>query len=662
MEGSGTYNTQTSKVSGVVQIDGAPAKRIVRAFSYNSVSHLIEGQAVLASKSLGQASSDANTGAYAIDLLDGYGNDVFVVAFDDYGGSFIGEDSLDVGDRVHPTTPNGHVFECVSSGTLPEEEPVWVIDTETSQLYGTASMIARPFYRPMVHGPVAPEVTEGSNLWTPALITNLVWLDSSDSSTLTTDVDGRVSGWADKSGNELDFTQTLEARQPYYQDGVFFSEDYLSREDLANIKFVMLVVNRVDLSPSQNYPKVLPLLGQEGTSQHHLFMQVDSAYDFSIDGSGGYSGDIYLNGEDPVAGTNIELGLSDDSMFETNLYAIEWDETQEFGTIGRFATPSDAYYLTGAVLEVLMFTETPSSQQMKTLEGYLAHKWDMAGKLPAGHPYKAAAPVISPAWTPANLFLDEDEGVWFDPSDLSSMFQDSGGDVPVSADGDPVGLIRDKSGNGLHAIQVTDVNRPIYRTNGTHHWLEGGDQLRLIVPGSASTMAYLHDGSGVFVAVAASMGDSYNPGATYGLVGTNGGSSSNRGMEIRYDDRSGASRNDALGAQIANGIQGQNPYGPSIQSALPALEPAVIELSHASTFIPQAFLVVDGVVIDSGNYSYSPSGGASEFDLELLGNGSGSFNMRGKFFGAFIINRRMEGDALADLRAFMINASGAPSE
>lgn len=39
-------------------------------------------------------------------------------------------------------------------------------------------------------------------------------------------------------------------------------------------------------------------------------------------------------------------------------------------------------------------------------------------------------------------------GIWLDPSDLGSMFQDSIATIPVTAPGQPVGLIRDKSGNG----------------------------------------------------------------------------------------------------------------------------------------------------------------------------------------------------------------------
>ena len=151
---------QSSKVSGIVQIDGTPAERQVRAFGYDPTNHAIDGENVSQSKSLGHSSSEPDTGAYTIDLLAGYAKEIFVVAFDDYGDAFTAEQALTVGDRIHPTTPNGHVWETTGAGTLPAEEPIWVVDTETSQLYGTAAMIARPFYRPMVHGPITPEVTE----------------------------------------------------------------------------------------------------------------------------------------------------------------------------------------------------------------------------------------------------------------------------------------------------------------------------------------------------------------------------------------------------------------------------------------------------------------------------------------------------------------------
>lgn len=75
-------------------------------------------------------------------------------------------------------------------------------------------------------------------------------------------------------------------------------------------------------------------------------------------------------------------------------------------------------------------------------------------------------------FTPSQLFSEGQQGAWYDPSDLATLFQDAAGTVPVTADGDPVGLMLDKSGNGNHASQSTTAAKPAYRTDGTLHWLE----------------------------------------------------------------------------------------------------------------------------------------------------------------------------------------------
>ncbi|MEN6621315.1 MAG: hypothetical protein ABFD50_07190 [Smithella sp.] len=64
------------------------------------------------------------------------------------------------------------------------------------------------------------------------------------------------------------------------------------------------------------------------------------------------------------------------------------------------------------------------------------------------------------------LFSSGEQGVWYDPSDLSTMFQDLAGTVPVTAVGQPVGRILDKSGRGNHATQSTAASRPILEIDG----------------------------------------------------------------------------------------------------------------------------------------------------------------------------------------------------
>lgn len=71
-------------------------------------------------------------------------------------------------------------------------------------------------------------------------------------------------------------------------------------------------------------------------------------------------------------------------------------------------------------------------------------------------------------WSPAALAPI----AWYEPADRATLFQDAAMTVPVLADGDPVGAMRDKSGQGRDLIQSIDARRPLYRTDGASHWLE----------------------------------------------------------------------------------------------------------------------------------------------------------------------------------------------
>lgn len=66
----------------------------------------------------------------------------------------------------------------------------------------------------------------------------------------------------------------------------------------------------------------------------------------------------------------------------------------------------------------------------------------------AGSASATSAAVVGQAavsFSPASLFASGEQGVWYDPSDFSTMFQDAAGTTPVTAVEQPVGLILDKS-------------------------------------------------------------------------------------------------------------------------------------------------------------------------------------------------------------------------
>lgn len=60
---------------------------------------------------------------------------------------------------------------------------------------------------------------------------------------------------------------------------------------------------------------------------------------------------------------------------------------------------------------------------------------------------------VSTVWTPASF--GSNLAVWYDISDISTLFQDTAGTTPVTADGQTVKRINDKSGNGYNATYST---------------------------------------------------------------------------------------------------------------------------------------------------------------------------------------------------------------
>ena len=101
------------------------------------------------------------------------------------------------------------------------------------------------------------------------------------------------------------------------------------------------------------------------------------------------------------------------------------------------------------------------------------------------------------------MFSNPTVGVWYDPIDLSSMFQDSAGTTPVTAPGQPVGLRLDKSKNGIGSNGLYRRNLLTYTEdflNGT--WVKSG----VLV---SSTSVTDPDGGNTAATITASGGTGY---------------------------------------------------------------------------------------------------------------------------------------------------------
>ena len=74
------------------------------------------------------------------------------------------------------------------------------------------------------------------------------------------------------------------------------------------------------------------------------------------------------------------------------------------------------------------------------------------------------------SWDPLAMFTSGVQGVWYDPSDYSTLFQDAAGTLPVTAVEQPVGLMLDKS-KGLVLGPELVTNGDF--SNGTTGWTLG---------------------------------------------------------------------------------------------------------------------------------------------------------------------------------------------
>ena len=81
---------------------------------------------------------------------------------------------------------------------------------------------------------------------------------------------------------------------------------------------------------------------------------------------------------------------------------------------------------------------------------------------------------------PEDLFFLGEKGAYYSPSDLSTLFQDAAGTTAVTADGDPVGLAVDKSGNEVDAVQSVSASRPVYNVSPSRLSLDKVDDVLVI--------------------------------------------------------------------------------------------------------------------------------------------------------------------------------------
>ena len=215
---------------------------------------------------------------------------------------------------------------------------------------------------------------------------------------------------------------------------------------------------------------------------------------------------------------------------------------------------------------------------------------------------------------------------WYDPSDLSTLFQDSAGTTPVTASGQPVGKMLDKSGNGNHVLQATSTMRPIYTTGGALAWLafDGIDDfMRSAVLGAALSAPNT-------VALAAKVDT---------LATTKAANN--------YFVSGGAVNNNAISQNSANDtvFLYTGTTTPAVTAALTIAAPYVLNALFNSTSSLMRLSGAASATVDPGS--------ASMDTITLASNPGGAQALTGRIYGVFIKNAALTAPQNASIETYL---------
>jgi hypothetical protein len=241
-------------------------------------------------------------------------------------------------------------------------------------------------------------------LWTPTQINSQLaaWFDASDVSTLT-DVSGAASQWNDKGPSARIASQSTAGWRPAIASNAINGLTALSFDGSDDEMVLNTAISILD-----NFTATFSVFRRNAAS----IDSVDIASPSSLYGTWWYANDnfLYSNLRSPevVHGSaNTTTGVFVSAMVRDNSGTVSWLDGSQNGTaqgasnningnmnlIGRVLTGERHTGLMGEILVVRPGAAlAPATRQL--IEGYLAWKWGTAGKLPAGHPYKSAAPTV----------------------------------------------------------------------------------------------------------------------------------------------------------------------------------------------------------------------------------------------------------------------------
>jgi hypothetical protein len=235
--------------------------------------------------------------------------------------------------------------------------------------------------------------------FTPADIATALWLDASDSATIT-EVGGRAIVWNDKSGNSRHASKISTNGPLISTMNSLPSLTFATSTGMRTPSFTGFPAKRGYMIAAYHY---------NGTDYGALLGPYPGAatgWEFMVNTNTGgrykfYSGYGGTHLSAVVDGKTRQIGSVSRTADTTVVHHRNGTLADTFTTfdfpalaaqVGVGSNSSNTESFVGDVPEIIVLDTAPSELIRQKLEGYLAHKWGTTASLPADHPYKTDPP------------------------------------------------------------------------------------------------------------------------------------------------------------------------------------------------------------------------------------------------------------------------------
>ena len=256
----------------------------------------------------------------------------------------------------------------------------------------------------------------------PAAFSNLaLWLDAADSSTLFSDhtfntsATTDIGGWKDKSGNNNHATQATSSRKPTYtvSNSLLNNKSSVSSSsengsiglDLPSTSLQEIFVVAYYKDGSDNsFDNYNTLISGTGTNGQYRIMGDSGSSNWFTGSDRLNDGGNFKNGA--TSSSNSALPMSATLL----RFASSVARTQTRGILYNTQNADRGWI--GGVGQIIGLSTTSSTSDRQKIEGYLAHKWGLAGSLPSNHSHKTVSLTRGPVVT-TNVTNSSSAGTYY---------------------------------------------------------------------------------------------------------------------------------------------------------------------------------------------------------------------------------------------------------